>query len=134
MDHNGHSPSGTVLIVDDEPAARALFRHTLQTGGFTVLEAEDHRGCMPILEDAGAIDAVLLDLILPELSGIDILKLIREMPDPPPVVMATSSSVVQDAVTALKLGAFDYLVKPGDTNNQPKFIGVMTNAVNFGRA
>jgi two-component system response regulator HydG len=56
------------------------------------------------------------------------------MPSPPATVMVTGSGVVQDAVTALKLGAFDYLVKPDDTRNVPKLVGVIRNAVAFARS
>ena len=134
MSENGDTLSGTILVVDDDTNIRTLFRHTLAKAGFEVLEASDYRECYPYLEDLDRLDAVLLDVMLPELSGLDILKHIRELDQPPPVVMVTASDVVQDAVTALKLGAFDYLTKPNDTNNQPKFIGVMANAVGYARA
>ncbi len=127
-------PGGKILVVDDDQNIRTLLRHNLQKSGFGVLEAEGYRECFRILDEERGLDAVLLDVMLPELSGLDILKRIREMPQPLPVVMVTASGVVQDAVTALKLGAFDYLVKPDDTNNIPKFIGVMGNAVSYARA
>ncbi len=126
--------TGTVLVVDDDAAIRALFRRSLSNAGYTVLLAEDYRQAYRHFDDLSAIDAVLLDVILPELTGLDILKRLNELPDHPPAVMVTASGVVQDAVTALKLGAFDYLTKPDDTNNLPKFLGVVANAVNYARA
>ncbi len=125
---------GTILVVDDDRSIRSLFKHNLAAAGFDVLEADDYRACYRHIDGDHQIDAVLLDVMLPELSGIDILKHIVELPRPIPTVMVTASGVVQDAVTALKLGAFDYLTKPDDTNNKPKLIGVMTNAISFGRA
>ena len=127
---------GTILVVDDERDTRTYFHAALSKGGFDVIEAESHRECFRLLGEGQAnISAVLLDVMLPELSGLDILKHICELPSPPPTVLVTGYSSVQDAVAALKLGAFDYLVKPDDTSrNVDKFIGVMKNAVAFGRA
>jgi len=134
MSSESTTSSGTILIVDDDANIRTLFRYTLIKAGFDVLEAKDYRECFRTFADEVHVDAILLDVMLPELSGLDILKYIREQPQPPPTVMVTASGVVQDAVVALKLGAFDYLVKPDDTNNVPKFVGVMSNAVSFARA
>ena len=61
---------GTVLVVDDDAAIRALFRRSLSNAGYTVLLAEDYRQAYRHFDDLSAIDAVLLDVILPELNGL----------------------------------------------------------------
>jgi DNA-binding NtrC family response regulator len=134
MNEDDAKSGGSILVVDDDRNIRTLFRHSLTKAGFTVVEAEDYKEAYPLLENAEQFDVILLDVMLPEVSGIDILQHIQGLPESPPVVMVTASGVVQDAVTALKLGAFDYLIKPDDTNNLPKFLGVLTNAVNFTRS
>ena len=125
---------GTILVVDDDPSMLDLLAANLRKAGYDVLTALDHRECFDALRAYHTLDAVLLDVMLPEISGIDILKHVVKLPDPPPVVMVTASHAVENAVTALKLGAFDYLQKPHDITNVTKFIGVMRNAVDSGRS
>ena len=125
---------GRILVVDDDAALLVLFRSTLERAGYKVFEAGNYRECYRVLEQEGPVDAVLLDIMLPEVNGIDILAEIIKRPDPPAAVMITGSRSVEHAVTALKLGAYDYLTKPGDTNNTEKFVNVMSHAVNASRA
>ena len=97
------------------------------------MEAADYRECFRALENH-EIDAILLDVMLPEMSGLEILEHLAANPPSPSTIMVTASDVIANAVTALKLGAFDYLTKPEDTNNLPKLLGVTRNAVAVGKA
>jgi DNA-binding NtrC family response regulator len=122
-----------ILVVDDDPAVLRLFRLNLENEGFDVRTASNFEEFVQQRAFAEP-DAILLDVMLPGTNGIEILRGICARADHPPVVMVTASGVVQNAVTALKLGAFDYLVKPEDIRNVPKFVGVMKNALQHGKA
>jgi DNA-binding response OmpR family regulator len=104
-------PPKCVLIVDDEPNVRLMLRTTLESTGYRVVEASDGLAALAELRDA-AFDLVLLDLRMPKVDGISTLYRLRERADATPVVMLTAHGSVPDAVTAMKLGAIDFLAKP----------------------
>ena len=107
----GHA--GLVLIVDDEPDLRTLYRGHLERAGYEVVEAASAAEVHDFLRDslAGRPDAVLLDVMLGADSGLDLLASIKDATGAA-VIMATASQQVEHAVFALKNGAFDYLSKP----------------------
>lgn len=100
----------TVLVVDDEIQIRRLLRITLEAAGFTVLEAESGRVG---LEEAvrRTPDAIILDLGLPDIGGLEVLRQIREW-SKVPVLVLTVQAAEDDKVRALDSGADDYLTKP----------------------
>ena len=99
-----------VLVVEDEPAYVDALSVALEREGFEVSAAMDGRaGLMSFLEDAP--DIVLLDLMLPEMSGLDVLRRIRNEANTP-VIVLSAKDAESDIVTALELGADDYLAKP----------------------
>ncbi|MGB9358093.1 MAG: response regulator transcription factor [Acidimicrobiia bacterium] len=99
-----------VLVVEDEPAYVDALSVALEREGFEVSAAMDGRaGLMSFLEDAP--DIVLLDLMLPEMSGLDVLRRIRTEANTP-VIVLSAKDAESDIVTALELGADDYLAKP----------------------
>jgi two-component system response regulator RegX3 len=102
-----------VLIVEDEPSYLEALQITLQPEGFAVATAVDGRSGIASFE-ANRPDVVLLDLMLPDLSGLDVLRRIRQKSDIPVIVVSAKSSET-DIVTALELGADDYLTKPYST-------------------
>jgi DNA-binding response OmpR family regulator len=102
---------GRVLIVDDEPNVRFLFRTALESEGYRVGEAADGAAALETLSRA-ASDAVLLDLRMPGVSGMDVLRGLREAGIDVPVVIVTAHGTIPDAVEAMKLGAVDFLSKP----------------------
>lgn len=104
-------PPECVLIVDDEPNVRLMLRTTLESTGYRVVEAVDGLAALARLGDA-AFALVLLDLRMPNLDGISTLHRLRDRGDATPVVMLTAHGSVPDAVTAMKLGAIDFLAKP----------------------
>ena len=102
-----------VLVVDDETAVRRFLRHLLEGGGFSILEAGNGQDALTALKRQHP-DAVLLDLGLPDLSGVDVLRVLREW-SKVPVIMLSVQDAEQDIVTALDAGADDYLTKPFGT-------------------
>ena len=99
-----------VLIVEDEPAYVDALTVALEREGYDVAAATNGRaGVVSFLERPP--DIVLLDLMLPELAGLDVLRRIREDSDVPVIVLSAKDSE-SDVVTALELGADDYLTKP----------------------
>lgn len=99
-----------VLVVDDEAAIRDSLRLLLRNN-FDVTTAQDGLEAIKMIDEVKP-DLVLLDLIMPNLGGIDTLRQIRERKLSVPVVMLTGTNTVKTAVEAMKLGAVDYLNKP----------------------
>jgi len=104
------TPAPMVLLVDDEPAILRLLRTSLATQGYRTLEAATGGRALE-LAASGGIDVVLLDLGLPDLDGIEVLKRMRAA-SPVPVVVLTSREDERTKVAALDLGADDYVTKP----------------------
>jgi len=100
----------TVLLVDDEEAITDAFGAALELQGFTVTVA--HRAADAVaLVDEATPDVVLLDLLLPDSSGIEVCRSIRKR-SPVPILMISGRATEADVVAALEAGADDYLVKP----------------------
>jgi len=111
-----HVRTGTVLVVeDDEQGLRAL-RALLSAHGFKPICTSSGVEAMSLLEQhAGEIDCVLTDLYMPDVSGMDLLMHIRHSQLSVPVVVVTGRADVPSAVTAIREGAFDFQLKPLDT-------------------
>jgi len=103
-----------ILIVDDDTAVtNYLLVFLTQTERFDVTVVNDSREVMDLLR-RDHFDAILLDMDMPQVSGMDILRLSRERGIQTPIVVLTGVGVVDLAVKAMKIGAFDYLTKPVD--------------------
>jgi two-component system response regulator RegX3 len=100
----------TVLVVDDEPAFRDALELALKKEGFFVYTAGDGEQAVSTFDTAHP-DIVLLDVMLPRISGIDVCRHIRSAGDTP-VIMVSAKSEEIDAVVALEVGADDYITKP----------------------
>jgi sigma-B regulation protein RsbU (phosphoserine phosphatase) len=107
--------AGTLLVVDDDEANRDMLSRRLERKGFTVAVAEDGTRAIEMLRER-PFDLVLLDVLMPGLSGLEVLRELRlaypatELP----VIMATALTESVDVVEALRLGANDYVSKPLD--------------------
>jgi two-component system response regulator RegX3 len=99
-----------VLIVEDEPAYVDALRVALDAEGIDTVAALDGREAIATFRNA-AFDVVLLDLMLPSVSGLDVLRAIR-VDSQVPVIVVSAKDSEADVVTALELGADDYLTKP----------------------
>jgi two-component system response regulator RegX3 len=100
----------SVLVVDDEPAFREGLRQALKQEGFLVFLAADGEEALEVWR-AEKPDLVLLDVMLPRMSGIDVCREIRSVDDTP-VIMVSARNEEIDAVVALEVGADDYVAKP----------------------
>lgn len=102
---------GHILIIEDDSSIRKLVRSNLQKRGYTVSEAENSQQALALFQESPPADLVLLDLILPGLSGVDICKWIRARSEVPIIVL--SARLEEDLkVAALDAGADDYVTKP----------------------
>ncbi|AZZ45026.1 MAG: two-component system response regulator RssB [Pseudomonadales bacterium] len=106
-----HNPSATLLIIDDDDVVRASLAAYLDDSGFKVLQAPNGpRGVE--LFDAEHPDLVICDLRMPQMDGLELIRLISERQADLPVIVVSGAGVMSDAVEALRLGAADYLIKP----------------------
>jgi two-component system KDP operon response regulator KdpE len=111
MSEKSHQPA--VLIIDDEVQIRRLLRVTLEANGYRVIEAAS--GKDGLVEAAqGRPDVIVLDLGLPDMDGAEVLKRLREWSQAPVVVLSVREAEL-DKVTALDLGADDFMTKPFST-------------------
>jgi two-component system nitrogen regulation response regulator NtrX len=101
----------TVLVVDDEKNIRETLKDVLEDDGYTVFLAENGKRALEMLELRG-IDVVLLDLWLPEMGGMDVLKRIKDLDSNIPVIIISGHGNIDTAVKATKVGAFDFIEKP----------------------
>jgi len=105
-----------VLVVEDRPSLRTMLRRTLEAKGYRVEEASDAPEAKARLASS-RVSVVLTDLRLPRGSGMDVLQTARETDPNLPVVVMTAYGTIEDAVDAMKQGAFDFLSKPVDTDH-----------------
>jgi DNA-binding response OmpR family regulator len=101
---------GNILLVEDDPSTRKLVRVNLHKRGYTVSEAEDSHQALALFQEV-SVDLVLLDLVLPGLSGVDICAWIRARSDVPIIILSARQE--EDLkIAALDAGADDYVTKP----------------------
>src|SRR5437899_8576156 len=110
-----NSQAGRLLIVDDNELNRDMLARRLARKGYQILLAENARQ-LPQRVKQDAVDLVLLDIEMPEVSGLEALKTLRETYSPIelPIIMVTAKNQSDDVVKALNLGANDYVTKPID--------------------
>ena len=118
-----------VLVIDDEPDLRTLYELTLLREGYRVESAGDLRDARAHLEEQ-QFDAVITDMRLPDGMGLELLKELTAQQRPERCVVITAHGSAQNAVEALKAGAFDYLTKPVDLK---QFRSVVASAIQGGR-
>jgi len=101
------------MIVDDEKSIRVMLKRVLSDKQFEIDEAADGREALEKIKQ-GKYSAILLDLRMPEVNGIEVIEKLKEQDIDTPIVMMSAYGTVPEAVEAMKLGALDYLVKPFD--------------------
>jgi UDP-3-O-acyl N-acetylglucosamine deacetylase len=111
MGSESESNCDTILVVDDEAGIRQSVRGVLADEGYRVLEAEDGRGALRLIESERP-RLVILDIWMPEMDGIELLRRIRDSDPATPVIVISGHGNIETAVTATKLGAFDFIEKP----------------------
>ena len=113
--HDGGSTSAHhVLVADDEPHIGRIIKMKLEQGPFRVTLAYDGRDALQILEREPDVCLVLLDLMMPHLSGLDVLATMRKDPRwrDLPCIILTAAGQEQQHTSAMELGATDFLTKP----------------------
>ncbi len=101
-----------ILVVDDERAVRESLRRALQLEGYEVELAEDGADALAKLNGGGTPDAVILDVLMPTIDGLEVCRRIRREGNAVPVLMLTARAEVESRVAGLDAGADDYLPKP----------------------
>jgi DNA-binding response OmpR family regulator len=117
-------PVPDILIVDDEPQVRNIVATYLERDGFVVRTAADGRQALDAIRERRP-DALVLDLMLPEVNGLQILQQLREGGDTVPVIVLSARGREPERVAGLELGADDYLAKPAS----PREIAARVRAV-----
>ena len=101
-----------ILVVDDEENIRKSLKMILEYEGYGFIEATEGEDALKKLEETVGIDIVLLDIKMPGMDGLDVLKEIKKNPYSPEVIMISGQGSIQAAVEATKSGAFEFLEKP----------------------
>jgi DNA-binding response OmpR family regulator len=103
----------TVVVIEDEPDAAEMFGEMMRVSGFRVVKSYSSGPAIDIIEREKP-DIVILDVMMPDISGIDILKIMRARPDLEkiPVIVVSAKSMPADVKTGLEAGASVYLTKP----------------------
>jgi len=102
---------GRILLVDDEPILLVTISDALVKAGYTVKAAKSGQEGLAMFQE-GSFDTVLLDMVMPDMSGMDILREIKSLSPQTIVVMITAYGTIEKAVEAMKLGAHDFVSKP----------------------
>jgi DNA-binding NtrC family response regulator len=103
--------TGPILIVDDDPVQRRLLQAAVAKSGYAAMLAEGGEAALRLL-DGNDISVVILDLVMPDLGGIEVLKQMRDRGIFVPVIVQTAKGGIETVVAAMRSGAFDFVVKP----------------------
>ncbi len=100
-----------ILVVDDETDTRGLLELTLQTAGYEVMSSQGGEEALKLIGQE-RFDLILLDVMMPDVSGFDVMRKLRSDPSAPPVIFLSAKNRPEDRETGRSLGAVGYLVKP----------------------
>lgn len=118
MNETGDPEVRHILVADDEPHIGRIIQLKLERGPYRVTLAADGREALEHLRGAERVDLVLLDIMMPYLSGFDVLEEVRRLPhrDRTPVIMLTAKGQDTDRARSMQLGATEFLTKPFSPN------------------
>ena len=120
--------SGKILVVDDEPEISQYIKDVLENSGYTVLCANSANDAWQLLTTDESIDTIFLDLMMPEVSGLELLKKVRDgIKRDINAVIVTAKKSMQDIIVAKELGISGYLTKPFDPG---KLVKIANQAAN----
>lgn len=106
--------TATILVVDDDPVQRRLLTEMVRRFGYEPEALESGAQALDRVADRGkpSIDALVLDLVMPDLDGMAVLERLRAMEDRPPVIVQTAHGSIETVISAMRAGAVDFVVKP----------------------
>ncbi|MBV4360111.1 sigma-54-dependent transcriptional regulator [Pinibacter aurantiacus] len=116
----------TILLIDDEEKLRHLFARIIGLEGYHVIQAEDYKTGLQLMQKHAEIDIILTDVKLPDGNGIDLVPEAKKYLPAAEIIVMTAFATIHDGIEAMKRGAFDYFVK-GDDND--KIIPALSRAV-----
>lgn len=105
------SSLGKILVIDDEEPVRMVMGDFLEDCGYEVLHAENGREGLEVLQNEGP-DAVLTDIRMPVMDGLEVVAAMKDMTPATPVIIISGTGLLENVVSALRLGAWDYILKP----------------------
>lgn len=112
---------GRILIIDDEPELRNLIKKLLDLEGYTTFTANDISSATHFINN-NEVDIIVSDVKLPDGNGIDLIPMIKKQFPASEIIILTAYGKIEDGVRAIKLGAFDYIVKGDEDNKLPLIV------------
>lgn len=106
----------TILIVDDEDPQRKILKIALEKAGYATLQAAGGQEALDLLSEDEVVDVVLLDLVMGDVGGMEVLEQLQHIRPELPVIVLTAHSSIDKAVGAMQLGAADFIAKPAGVN------------------
>ena len=125
LDENIKSPPCRVLVVDDEPLIRELLMECLEIAGLDAESADCGPAALKLLKTE-SFDLILTDMKMPEMTGLELIRRIRDLDEDVAIIMMTGFGTVESAIEAMKLGSFDYILKPFKTE---QILSLVTRAL-----
>jgi len=116
-----------VLVIDDEKLILDMIKSELEKSNFSVTATDSSKDAIKLIESMD-FEVILLDLMMPNITGLELLQMIKEKKSDVPVIMITAHGSIETAVKAMKLGAYDYLTKPF---SMEELTMVVSNAIKF---
>ena len=107
-----HRSKARILVVDDEPQVIETIRQILMLTGFHVETAENGKQAIERVRTGPELDLVITDMKMPEMDGLELLKLIRQVRESLPVIILTGHGTLENALDSVEQGAWDYVLKP----------------------
>ncbi len=127
------SERSSVLLVDDDDAVRGVYSRVLTSAGFNVFPASDGAGALELLE-RGAFDAVVSDISMPGMDGVQLLREVRRRDRDLPVILMTGGPTLETALRAIDYGVMKYLMKPVSSENITEAVRRAVRLYHLGRA
>ena len=122
MGKSARATSWHILAVEDDVHSRSLIEEILQDAGYRVSTAADGQEALEALQGSPA-DLVVSDLLMPRMGGMEVLRRVQDLPEPPSVILLTAHASLDSAVEATKLGAYGFLTKPIDADRLCHLVG-----------
>src|SRR6478735_4091444 len=111
--YNEHKGAAQILVVEDDPIQRRLLKNAIERHGHVVHQAENGRiGLEMVKRGSGLYNVIVLDLMMPEMTGLEFLEALHEFGTHVPVIVQTGQGGIETVVQAMRAGAFDFVVKP----------------------